>query len=62
MCATCDEAKKLPVPEALQLIARAMRKPGGRRECLDRLVGRLVGVEQVERDVEAEEQWERNRG
>jgi hypothetical protein len=61
MCTICDEASKLSVPKALRLVAEAMKKPGGRRECLDRLVGKLVNVESRERDVEAEEQWERSR-
>lgn len=60
MCATCDEALRLPVDQALRLVAQAMKRK--RLACLDALVGKLVGVETPERNLEAEAQWERNRG
>lgn len=59
MCQTCDQAAQLPTAEALKLVAGAMkRRP---RDCLDRLVGRLIGVELDEPDRETEANWELRR-
>lgn len=60
MCATCDKAKDLPVPEALRLIGSAMKRRGAGK-CLDELVGKLIGVEMKPGDPEAEAMYERRR-
>jgi hypothetical protein len=61
MCAICDQATKLPVDQALKLVGEAMKKRGGKRGCLDKLVGKLVDVGLDDRNMKAEEEWERGR-
>lgn len=61
MCATCDVARKLPRPEALKVIARAMTRKGF-PQCLDKLVGELVGEPEPTVDRATERAWEKRRG
>ena len=60
MCQTCDQAKTLPVPEALRLIGSAMKRRGA-AACLDQLVGKLVGEVMPERNAHAEAKFEKAR-
>ena len=59
MCGICEQCKSLPIDQALVLIAVEMSK--GPRPCLDELIGRLINVQEPERDFLAEAIWEKER-
>jgi hypothetical protein len=44
MCQVCKKAEKLPVEQALRLVADEMAVD--HRSCLDEVIGRLIGLEE----------------
>ena len=60
MCDTCEKAKKLPVSEALGLVALAMKKRRGRTsKCLDATLDSLLGTAESAEDRKARQRAER---
>lgn len=63
MCSTCDNAKGLPLDQALKLVQQAMqqRENKSQQDHLDRLVGELVGLPEPKADSGVEGAWETHR-
>ena len=56
MCAICEKAKKLPLTEAIEVIAQGLRQR--RSECLDQTLGELLQMPEPQKDAEADADWE----
>jgi len=66
MCTTCTKIKKLPsaqaIEAALYAIAARLAKTGHSAQCLDDLLGKLIGEPTPEVDRDTELAWENRRG
>jgi len=60
MCHICVAVRHMPLDRALSMIAQWMSQHDN-SECVDALIGRLIGAVDGEDDAEANAAWEQSR-